>query len=36
MSATAFLADFHHVATFGATENQGVDRQAATDRKSVV
>lgn len=30
MSATAFLADFHHVATFGATENQGVDRQAAT------
>jgi N-carbamoyl-L-amino-acid hydrolase len=30
MSATAFLADFHHVATFGATENNGVDRQAAT------
>lgn len=30
MSATAFLADFHHVATFGATDNQGVDRQAAT------
>ncbi|MBU8830320.1 M20 family metallo-hydrolase [Mycolicibacterium goodii] len=30
MSAHAFLADFHHVATFGATENNGVDRQAAT------
>ncbi|WP_431710164.1 M20 family metallo-hydrolase [Glutamicibacter uratoxydans] len=25
-----FLADFHHVATFGATENNGVERQAAT------
>ncbi len=30
MSATAFLADFHHVATIGATPNNGVDRQAAT------
>ena len=26
----AFLTDFHHVATFAATENNGVDRQAAT------
>jgi N-carbamoyl-L-amino-acid hydrolase len=25
-----FLTDFHHVATFGATVNNGVDRQAAT------
>ncbi|WP_353616164.1 M20 family metallo-hydrolase [Arthrobacter sp. MYb213] len=25
-----FLTDFHHVATFGATPNHGVDRQAAT------
>ncbi|MBX9922076.1 MAG: M20 family metallo-hydrolase [Mycolicibacterium frederiksbergense] len=25
-----FLTDFHHVATFGATANDGVDRQAAT------
>ncbi|MCW4467067.1 M20 family metallo-hydrolase [Glutamicibacter sp. MNS18] len=25
-----FLTDFHHVATFGATKNNGVDRQAAT------
>ncbi|PQZ96846.1 Zn-dependent hydrolase [Arthrobacter sp. MYb211] len=25
-----FLTDFHHVATFGATANLGVDRQAAT------
>ncbi|MGV9799683.1 M20 family metallo-hydrolase [Mycobacterium sp. NPDC003449] len=30
MPATGFLADFHHVATFGATDNDGVDRQAAT------
>ncbi|MGJ9402116.1 M20 family metallo-hydrolase [Arthrobacter sp. KK5.5] len=30
MNAQAFLSDFHHVATFGATENDGVDRQAAT------
>lgn len=30
MNAQAFLTDFHHVATFGATENHGVDRQAAT------
>lgn len=27
----AFLTDFHHVATIGATANNGVDRQAATD-----
>ncbi len=25
-----FLTDFHHVAEFGATDNNGVDRQAAT------
>lgn len=25
-----FLSDFHHVATYGATANNGVDRQAAT------
>ncbi|BCI53250.1 Zn-dependent hydrolase [Mycolicibacterium litorale] len=31
MGATDFLNDFHHVATFGATPNNGVDRQAATD-----
>ncbi|MGV0746111.1 M20 family metallo-hydrolase [Mycolicibacterium sp. XJ870] len=30
MRAAQFLTDFHHVATFGATENDGVDRQAAT------
>lgn len=30
MSTEAFLADFHHVATIGATSNHGVDRQAAT------
>ncbi|MFN3007051.1 M20 family metallo-hydrolase [Mycolicibacterium wolinskyi] len=30
MDANAFLTDFHHVATFGATPNNGVDRQAAT------
>ncbi|MGV0811318.1 M20 family metallo-hydrolase [Mycolicibacterium boenickei] len=30
MGATEFLTDFHHVATFGATDNNGVDRQAAT------
>ncbi|MBO1268225.1 M20 family metallo-hydrolase [Arthrobacter cavernae] len=30
MSAAAFLNDFHHVATIGATPNNGVDRQAAT------
>lgn len=30
MGATEFLTDFHHVATFGATANNGVDRQAAT------
>lgn len=30
MDANAFLTDFHHVATFGATANNGVDRQAAT------
>lgn len=30
MNAQAFLTDFHHVATFGATDNNGVDRQAAT------
>lgn len=27
----AFLKDFHHAATIGATANDGVDRQAATD-----
>jgi len=31
MSAAAFLTDFHHVATIGATPNNGVDRQAATE-----
>lgn len=31
MSAQQFLADFHHVATIGATPANGVDRQAATD-----
>jgi beta-ureidopropionase / N-carbamoyl-L-amino-acid hydrolase len=31
MSAEAFLTDFHHVATIGATPNNGVDRQAATE-----
>lgn len=30
MNAAAFLSDFHHVATIGATANNGVDRQAAT------
>lgn len=30
MPAAAFLKDFHHLATIGATEHQGVDRQAAT------
>lgn len=30
MNAAAFLSDFHHVATIGATSNNGVDRQAAT------
>jgi N-carbamoyl-L-amino-acid hydrolase len=30
MGANEFLTDFHHVATFGATPNNGVDRQAAT------
>lgn len=30
MGATEFLTDFHHVATFGATDHNGVDRQAAT------
>lgn len=30
MTAQAFLADFHHVATIGATPNNGVERQAAT------
>ncbi|MGO4384921.1 M20 family metallo-hydrolase [Specibacter sp. RAF43] len=30
MSTAAFLNDFHHVATIGATTNNGVDRQAAT------
>jgi N-carbamoyl-L-amino-acid hydrolase len=30
LDASQFLADFHHVATFGATANDGVDRQAAT------
>ena len=36
MSAEAFLKDFHHVATIGATANHGVHRQAATeeDRQS--
>ena len=29
-SDRTFLADFHHVATIGATENNGVDRQALT------
>ncbi|MDN5855073.1 MAG: hydantoinase/carbamoylase family amidase, partial [Actinomycetia bacterium] len=30
MSEDDFLSDFHHVATIGATEHNGVDRQAAT------
>ncbi|MEC5180376.1 M20 family metallo-hydrolase [Arthrobacter sp. CG_A4] len=30
MNSAAFLKDFHHVATIGATANSGVDRQAAT------
>lgn len=30
MNPAAFLSDFHHVATIGATPNNGVDRQAAT------
>ena len=30
MGATEFLTDFHHVATFGATDKNGVERQAAT------
>ncbi|MET3367715.1 UNVERIFIED_CONTAM: N-carbamoyl-L-amino-acid hydrolase [Jeotgalibacillus campisalis] len=30
MTSSAFLHDFHHVATIGATANNGVDRQAAT------
>lgn len=30
MGTTEFLTDFHHVATFGATVDNGVDRQAAT------
>ncbi len=30
-TAQAFLADFHHVATIGATDRGGVERQAATD-----
>jgi N-carbamoyl-L-amino-acid hydrolase len=30
-SADAFLQDFHHVASIGATERGGVERQAATD-----
>ena len=29
-SDATFLADFHHVATIGATDNDGVDRQALT------
>ncbi|MFT4135116.1 M20 family metallo-hydrolase [Microbacterium sp.] len=29
--ARAFLQDFHHVATIGATDRGGVERQAATD-----
>ena len=31
MTAEAFLQDFHHVATIGATPNNGVHRQAGTD-----
>ena len=31
MSTSAFLTDFHTVAEIGATERQGVDRQAATE-----
>lgn len=30
MTTHAFLKDFHHVATIGATPNNGVERQAAT------
>lgn len=30
-TSDAFLKDFHHVATIGATPNNGVDRQAGTD-----
>ncbi|MCI9870055.1 M20 family metallo-hydrolase [Arthrobacter humicola] len=30
MTSAAFLEDFHHVATIGATPDNGVDRQAAT------
>lgn len=31
-SADAFLQDFHHVASIGATDRGGVERQAATDQ----
>ena len=31
MGDAAFLTDFHHVATIGATDNNGVERQAATE-----
>ncbi|MDO2934726.1 M20 family metallo-hydrolase [Paeniglutamicibacter sulfureus] len=31
MSDATFLTDFHHVAGIGATENNGVERQAATE-----
>ena len=34
-SDAAFLADFHFVATIGATDNNGVDRQALTPLLSV-
>jgi N-carbamoyl-L-amino-acid hydrolase len=30
VSNDAFLKDFHHIATIGATSGNGVDRQAAT------
>ncbi|MBK0418862.1 M20 family metallo-hydrolase [Leucobacter sp. CSA1] len=30
--ADSFLKDFHHVATIGATEHRGVERQAATEK----
>lgn len=32
----AFLTDFHHITTIGATVDNGVDRQAATDLDGVV
>ena len=36
MTSAAFLSDFHHVATIGATPNNGVDRQAANQSLSLI